>query len=54
MHKPESDLGREFLESCFRRNDIGFGLAGSLPCMKDSPSREGVCLEERQRESLNQ
>lgn len=54
MHRPESDLGREFLESCFRRYDIGFGLAGSLHCMKDPSYREGLCQEERQRESLNQ
>lgn len=54
VHRPESDLGRKFLEPCFRRNNIGFGVAGSLHCMKDSPYGEGVCLQERQRESLNQ
>lgn len=59
MHKPENGLGGGFLGSWeprvwFRRSNIGSRLAGSLDHMNHSFCGERVCLEEKQRESLNQ
>lgn len=54
VHRPERGLGRKSLESWFRRSDRGSGLSDSLDYMNYSSCGDRVCLEERQRESLNQ